>query len=68
MQPERNLLASIIGQAVDDIKGEKPHYRLSARQWLNETFGTFDLYCELLELAPDQTRAAILGKGRRVEV
>ena len=59
--PERNLIASILFEAVHDAaKAMNPKIRVEARRWILES-KVFDAYCSFLDLDPVLVRESVIN-------
>lgn len=75
IQPERNLIASILSRAIEDAHGyakADPHTRREAKQWLRSklcknTPFSFLWCCSILELDPEKLRQSLRENKYRFE-
>jgi hypothetical protein len=69
-EPSRQLLAAVLSTAIADLfdprdRGDVPELRAAARAWVGgaDALVTFAACCGWLDLDPDDTRRALLGRA-----
>lgn len=66
--PERDFIASILQQAVNDCISGDATYAVAAYNWIMQLDPWFVTYCELLDIDPKQFSAGLFRKaGSRCE-